>query len=251
MLSLCSFGVPAADAAETVALIGDSHATHWRPALELVAQAKRWHVENITRTSCPFSTAPIDKSKALRRDCVQRNREAAEWLRAHPEVRTLFVAGNAAVRVFGAKPKDRFRRSLAGYRAAFATLPDSVKHIVVIRDSIKAKSGTLDCVRRAIRAHRRAGVVCALPLAKLRRGDAAAAAARELGPPRGQVIDLTSFQCSAAPVLPGRRRRARPQGHRPHHADVRRDARAVPAARLRPARRGLAGRRPRSGTAVV
>lgn len=202
VLSLCSFGVPAADAAETVALIGDSHATHWRPALELVAQVKRWHVENMTRTSCPFSTAPIDKSRALRRDCVQRNREAAEWLRAHPEVKTVFVAGNAAVRVFGAKPKDRFRRSLAGYRAAFATLPDSVKHVVVIRDSIKSTSETTDCVLRAMRAHRRAGIACALPREKLRRGDAAAAAARELGPPRGQVIDLTSFQCSPRLCFP-------------------------------------------------
>jgi hypothetical protein len=196
VLSLCSFGVPSASATETVALIGDSHATHWRPALEVVAQSKGWHVKNMTRTSCPFSTAPIDKSKTLRRDCAERNRQVAAWLRAHPEIRTVFVAGNAAVRVLGAKPKDRFKRALAGYRATFATLPDSVKHVVVIRDSIKAKTGTLDCVRRAMRAHKRAGLVCALPLAKLRRGDAAAAAARELGPPRGQVIDLTSFQCS-------------------------------------------------------
>jgi hypothetical protein len=126
----------------------------------------------------------------------------ADWLRSHPEIRTVFVAGNAAVRVHGAKPKDRFKRSRAGYRAAFATLPDSVKHIVVIRDSIKSKSGTFDCVSRAIREHQRAGVVCALPLAKLRRGDGAAAVARELGAPRGQVIDLTSFQCSARLCFP-------------------------------------------------
>jgi hypothetical protein len=202
ILSLCSFGVPAAQATETLALIGDSHATHWRPALDLVAHFKGWHVENLTRTSCPFSTAPIDKSKALRRECVQRNREVASWLRAHPEISTVFVAGNAAVRVFGAKPQDRFQRALAGYRATFASLPDSVKHIVVIRDSIKSKSATSDCVRTAIRRHERAGVVCALPRAKLRRGDAAAAAARELGPPRGQVIDLTSFQCSARFCFP-------------------------------------------------
>ncbi|TML08990.1 MAG: hypothetical protein E6G41_00900, partial [Actinobacteria bacterium] len=196
ILSLCSFGVSAAQATETLVLIGDSHATHWRPALDLVARAKGWHIENITRTSCPFSTAPIDKSKALRRQCAQRNREVVRWLRAHPEVKTVFVAGNAAVRVFGAK-KDRFKLALAGYRATFASLPDSVKHIVVIRDSIKAKSGTSDCVRNAVRKHQRAAIVCALPLAKLRRSDAAAAAARELGSPRGQVIDLTSFQCSA------------------------------------------------------
>ena len=57
---------------------------------------------------------------------------------------------------------------------------------------------------RALRSgvSRGTGVVCALPLAKLRRGDAAAAAARELGSPRGQVIDLTSFQCSARFCFP-------------------------------------------------
>jgi hypothetical protein len=206
ILSLCSFGVPAAQASETLALIGDSHATHWRPALDLAARAKGWHMENLTRTSCPFSTAPIDKSEALRRECARRNRAVVGWLRAHPQISTVFVAGNAAVRVFGASRKNRFKRALAGYRATFASLPGSVRHIVVIRDSIKAKSGTSDCVRQALRKHQRAGVVCALPLAKLRRGDAAVAAARELGSPRGQVIDLTSFQCSARfcfPVIGG------------------------------------------------
>ena len=202
ILSLCSFGLPAAQATQTLALIGDSHATHWRPALDLVARAEGWHVENLTRTSCPFSTAPIDKSKTLRRECAQRNSAVPAWLRSHPEISTVFVAGNAAVRVFGANGKDRFRRALAGYRETFASLPDSVKHIVVIRDSIKSKSATADCVRTAIRRHQRAGVVCALPREKLRRDDAAAAAARELGPPRAQVIDLTSFQCSARFCFP-------------------------------------------------
>jgi hypothetical protein len=202
ILSLCSFGVPAAQATASLALIGDSHATHWRPALDLVANAKGWHVWNMTRTSCPFSTAPIDKSKALRDECAQRNRAVAVWLRAHPEISTVVVAGNAAVRVHGAPGKERYTRALAGYRATFASLPATVRHIVVIRDSIKSKTGTLDCVRKALRDHQRAGVVCALPRAKLRRGDAAAAAARELGPPRGQVIDLTSFQCSARYCFP-------------------------------------------------
>jgi SGNH domain (fused to AT3 domains) len=202
VLGLCGFGTPEASATETVALLGDSHATHWRPALNVAAQARGWHVENITRTSCPFSTAPIDKARALRRACLQRNREAAAWLRAHPQVSTVFVAGNAGVRVYRTKPRNRFRRALAGYRAAFATLPPSVRHVVVIRDSVKSTTGTNDCVRRAMRARRRAGIVCAQPRALLRRDDAAAAAARALGAPRGAVIDLTSFQCSRRYCFP-------------------------------------------------
>lgn len=202
VLGLCGFGVPAAAAGETVALLGDSHATHWRPALDVAAQAKGWHVENMTRTSCPFSMAPIDKARALRRACVRRNRAAAAWLRAHPEVHTVFVTGNAGVRVYGAGPRARFRRALAGYRAALALLPPSVKHVIALRDTFKSTTGTNDCVRRAIRAHRRAGIACAQPRALLWRGDAAVAAVRALGAARGSVIDLTRFQCSARFCFP-------------------------------------------------
>jgi hypothetical protein len=196
VLGLCGFGVPATSATETVALLGDSHATHWRPALNVAAQAHGWHVENMTRTSCPFSMAPIDKVRSLRRDCLQRTAAWAAWLRAPPDVGSVVAAGTAAARVHRAKPRDRFRRALAGYKAAFRLLPSSVQHVVVIRDSVKSTTGTNDCVRRAIRRHQRAGVVCAQPRALLHRGDAAVAAARALGAPRGAVIDLTSFQCS-------------------------------------------------------
>lgn len=202
VLELCSFGVPASDAVETTALIGDSHATHWRPALDLVAQVKRWHVMNMTRTSCPFSTAPPDTDRALRRQCAERNRKAVAWLAAHPEVHTIFVAGNAGVRVFPSRAGHRFDRALAGYEEVLGSLPASVQHVVVIRDSVKARSGTLDCVRRAIRADRRAGIVCALKLSRVVRHDPAAAAAARLGSPRGQVIDLTSFQCNSRLCFP-------------------------------------------------
>src|SRR3954466_12370685 len=39
LVSPCLFGL---DGGDEVALIGDSHAEHWRAALEVVAQAKRW-----------------------------------------------------------------------------------------------------------------------------------------------------------------------------------------------------------------
>jgi hypothetical protein len=202
VLLLCSFGAPAADAVETTALIGDSHATHWRPALDLVARLKGWRVMNMTRTSCPFSAAPPDKGRTLRRQCAQRNRLAVQWLSAHPEVRTVFIAGNAAVRVYRSSKGRRYGRALAGYAATLRSLPDSVKHVVVIRDSVKAKSGTLDCVRRAIAAHERPGITCALRRSQLSRRDPAVGAASAIAAPHGDVIDLTRFQCSARFCFP-------------------------------------------------
>jgi len=86
----CEFGV--AGAHQTVALLGDSHATHWRAALEVVAQARRWRGISITRPGCPFSVQ-IPGSPALGpAACAAQHASALAWLRAHPAVRTVFVS---------------------------------------------------------------------------------------------------------------------------------------------------------------
>jgi hypothetical protein len=202
VLAVCSFGAQVGEAADTVALIGDSHATHWRPALEAVARAHDWRVINMTRSSCPFTMAPPDKSRTLRKQCAARNRLAPVWLRAHPFIHTLFVAGHAGVHVFGTKESARFKRARAGYTATLNSLPATIQHIVVIRDVVNAKSGTINCVQRAMRAHRPAGTACALKPKLVARTDPAVAAAKLIGPPRADTIDLTAFQCSPRLCFP-------------------------------------------------
>src|SRR5262249_1598181 len=56
-MSVCAFGRPIENATATVALVGDSHAAHWRGALEVVSQAYGWHALSLMRSSCPLSTA--------------------------------------------------------------------------------------------------------------------------------------------------------------------------------------------------
>ncbi len=51
----CYFGVAPSATRESVALLGDSHAEHWRAALDVVAQAKHWRVVAITRGGCPLT----------------------------------------------------------------------------------------------------------------------------------------------------------------------------------------------------
>jgi peptidoglycan/LPS O-acetylase OafA/YrhL len=43
-----------ADGAVTVALVGDSHAAHWFPAVELLAQQRGWRLVPFTKFSCVF-----------------------------------------------------------------------------------------------------------------------------------------------------------------------------------------------------
>ena len=86
-MNVCAFGAEPADAAGTVALVGDSHAGHWRAALETVAQAQRWRGLSITHTSCPLSKAVRDLEGAARfRACAEWKRSVFAWFSRHPEV---------------------------------------------------------------------------------------------------------------------------------------------------------------------
>jgi peptidoglycan/LPS O-acetylase OafA/YrhL len=43
----------------TVALVGDSHAAHWFPAVEAIAKARGWRLLTFTKASCVFVDLPI------------------------------------------------------------------------------------------------------------------------------------------------------------------------------------------------
>lgn len=47
------------DGAITVALVGDSHAAHWFPALDVVAKERGWRLVPFTKFSCVFVDLPI------------------------------------------------------------------------------------------------------------------------------------------------------------------------------------------------
>ena len=125
----CAFGASSGQATSTMALVGDSHAMHWRGALEVVAQARRWRGISVTRASCPFTRAKtLLKTDALTAACVRWNRDARAWFSRHPEVRTVFLSANS---------RDHYAgdRGLAGFTTALRGLPRTVRTIFILRDT--------------------------------------------------------------------------------------------------------------------
>ena len=53
----CTFGNPGGSF--TVALVGDSHASHWFPAVEQIANQRGWRLLTFTKASCVFVDLPI------------------------------------------------------------------------------------------------------------------------------------------------------------------------------------------------
>src|ERR1700754_2357648 len=90
---VCEFGAPPESATQTVALVGDSPAGHWRAALDRVAGARGWRGLSVTHTSCPLQQAVRDLPEPKRTACREWKRAVFAWFAQHPEVDTVFTAG--------------------------------------------------------------------------------------------------------------------------------------------------------------
>jgi hypothetical protein len=193
-LHTCHFGAGRPDEPRDVALIGDSHASHWRAALDVVALRHGWRGMSLTHTGCPLSLQTRTlQSPSLREDCRRWNRRVVAWLRRNRTVHTVFVSQNAGGDFVTATPQD-------GYVRAWRALPRSVRRIVVIRDIPMRPARTLTCLLRS-HGRRSPGVACAVPRAEAVLADPAVAAA---GAVRGRVhaVDLTRFFCGNSLCFP-------------------------------------------------
>lgn len=194
---LCTFGVPWEEATATVALLGDSHAGHWRATLVPIAGDRRWRGFSLTRPSCPFSFATPALPQPKRRQCQRFNLDVIAFVRDHPEITTVFVSQHRA-KVIPARGEDHAVALMRGYIQAWNALPETVERIVVIRDPNYQSLETLDCVVRAQRRRREPGVACALERSRSLRPDPAVIAARSQLQREGlrvDAIDLSEFFC--------------------------------------------------------
>ncbi|MEX1344583.1 MAG: acyltransferase family protein, partial [Candidatus Limnocylindrales bacterium] len=77
----CVFGKAASR--HTVALVGDSHASHWFPALVRVANDRGWRLETYVKVSCPFTdilVRNLEKKKRYK-ECLAFNANVVSRLK--------------------------------------------------------------------------------------------------------------------------------------------------------------------------
>jgi hypothetical protein len=198
----CAFGAAAAPGLRTVALIGDSHASHWRSALAVVVKAEGWRGLSVTHTSCPYSAATAVIPQPGRRQCLEWKRDVRAWLGHHPEIDTVFFGEHSGGRVVQPRGRSQWAAQVDGYANAWRALPRSIKHVLVFRDTPKMRSATMGCVQRAMDARRDAGVVCAQPRGPALERDPAAVAASRSGRSGVATIDLTRLLCDVRRCFP-------------------------------------------------
>ncbi|MEA2222742.1 MAG: hypothetical protein QOH83_1118 [Solirubrobacteraceae bacterium] len=205
LLYPCTFGVRRAAtgaAAGTLALVGDSHASHWRAAVDVVAARKGVPAVSITRSRCPFINATVIMPRPERISCRRWNREVMAYLTSHREISTLFVSDRSSAQFVTARGKDNLETQVAGYISLWRSLPATILNVVVIRDTPRGSTASTLCVQRAFAARRAAGPRCSRPRAQALHTDPAVVAARRLGSPRVHAIDLSNFFCDPQRCFP-------------------------------------------------
>lgn len=196
-VQVCRFGAAREGSAATVALLGDSHASHWRAAIGRAGQFANWHAVGMTRSSCPFTRArPKLEGGGDRLDCRNYNDEVVDWLTANPQINTVFVSAIATAKVRDAPTaRDQLDTLVLGYQDAWEDLPPTVTRVIVLRDVPTRPNRATACIEAAIDAKRPAMPGCAVPRERRLIADPSVIAARKLNTRRVAVVDLSDFMC--------------------------------------------------------
>jgi peptidoglycan/LPS O-acetylase OafA/YrhL len=136
----------------TVAVAGDSHATHWFPAFDQIGRDRRWRVRTFTRSGCPLSDATaLRKNWTERRYqlCRDGNEEVERQILADPDIDTVFVSVASSSYEWEQGPDTDFADPATdGFLAVWKRLTDAGKQVVVIHDvpQTKDRANSPNCV---------------------------------------------------------------------------------------------------------
>lgn len=193
----CRIGAPLKKAKRQVALIGDSHSAHWRPAMDRLGKKYNIAIHSLYASGCDFTILERYWGDEQGREyCLTWRKQIAPWLRAHPKVDSAFMASVS-------KGGDG---EIEAAINTWQTLPSSIKQIVAIRDNPVMLNP--DCVSEASAKGQRPGLVCAMDRSFVLGQDASLDAAQELaagnqsGDRRYYGVDLSELICSEDKCYP-------------------------------------------------
>ena len=199
----CTFGDPAG--AVTVALVGDSKAMQWLPALEEAASTRGWRVVTYGKSACAFSDAPAAKAGAAYPECDAWNGAVVGALRADPP--DVVVTSGTAVSAWAGGGTAR-QPLVDGYASRWSSLADAGVPVVVVGDSPRSPDDLDVCAARHPRELTRCSFDTASAVARSGLAAQREAVAAASGSGAGvRLLDLTPLDLPGCAVP--RRHRAR------------------------------------------
>jgi len=113
----------------TVALVGDSHAAMWQPALEPVARERHWRLQTMSKVLCPFLDLPTN-SPYLGRKFTECDEWRGEVMaRLHKEISEILDSSEVQ-KLFAAEGADVVHMSTAQFGAYMTSEIDKWGRVV-------------------------------------------------------------------------------------------------------------------------
>jgi hypothetical protein len=142
----CSYGSD--DAGTTIALVGDSKAAQWAPALQILAQQKDWRLVTYTKSRCSFTTAEITIDGEIYESCSDWNDNVLAELTGANRPDYVVTSGgrSAAVVGGGSSAQDAVGAMVAGLKESWDVLISSGVNVIVIADTPDTGFNVYECV---------------------------------------------------------------------------------------------------------
>ncbi|WP_434739497.1 acyltransferase family protein [Micromonospora sp. SH-82] len=151
------------DSPVEVALVGDSHAAHWVPALQVIAAQRGWRLVTYIKTTCSFLATPTSIAGRTDPGCTQWNRNLRSALTGERRPRMVIVSSVTQVPVVaGSTPPPGPATTDAQTTALTRTWSELTRAglpLVVIRDTPAFQRDMAECVS----ANRERLTACAQP----------------------------------------------------------------------------------------
>jgi hypothetical protein len=188
----CTFGDP--DGSVDIALIGNSHAGHWLPALQPIAERKGWRITTFLASECTATRTPVLwENEELTTSCLNWADAVLDATRSG-DFDLVVTAERNGRPALGYEVEESAPHWEAGYREYLQAWAASGVQVLVVHDTplpARTVPNVPDCLSQREDDLTR----CAGDRSAWVPDDALYAAALSIADPRIRTVDLTDYIC--------------------------------------------------------
>jgi peptidoglycan/LPS O-acetylase OafA/YrhL len=145
--TICEYGP--ATATTTVAIVGDSKMHQWLPALQAVADLRKWRLLTMLRSNCPLTREPTldHRDGSAFEECAATNEVRYRALLTREDIDVVIVSQRSPrVLLPGRGVAEQQAAMVKDLRRTWADLRAARRKVVVLLDNPSPPSDVMDCV---------------------------------------------------------------------------------------------------------
>jgi peptidoglycan/LPS O-acetylase OafA/YrhL len=146
----CQFGPATTSNPTTIAVVGDSKAGQWLPALQLLANANHWRVVTYTKSHCPLVDAETFLAGKPYTSCQEWSRNVLQLLTG-PEKPDFVLTSQNPSRATGRNGKATFGAMQDALASTWARLADAGIEVLALADNPHPDKEVWQCVSEHVK----------------------------------------------------------------------------------------------------